>query len=142
MTSVSSQHFLILRNVTGAPRAFHNFLDTAGALGTTTFPWQLPILQIHRIIRVYNNGRLRGHYRRPLRLHGQHEEGETASCFVSYSTQSVLYMETELLKRRSQLQPEKLFNSHLRALFRQYPLLETLENINKTDEMEKRERHK
>jgi hypothetical protein len=63
---------------------------------------------VHQIIRAYNNGWLRGHYIEPLRLHRQHEEGETGSCFVFHSTQSVLYMQTKLLKRRSQLQPETI----------------------------------
>jgi hypothetical protein len=62
-----------------------------------------------QIIRAYNNGWLRGHYRRPLRLHGQHEEKKKRRCVLFFiQTRTVLYMQTKLLKWRSQLQLETI----------------------------------
>jgi hypothetical protein len=54
---------------------------------------------LDRIIRAYNNGWLRDHYGRPLRLHGHRGKKQKLRCFVLlHSTQSVLYMQTKLLK--------------------------------------------
>jgi hypothetical protein len=93
-----------------SPRAFHNFSDTADARCFRHHHVSMATANraVDQIIRAYSNGWLRGHYRRPLRLHWQHEERETALCFVFHSTQSVLYMQTKLLKWRSQLQPETI----------------------------------